>query len=151
MAVITSRNSEDCKRYPSMPGGWRVARHQFTGTPTVNDCFEMFGANLQGYYIDDWWVSMDQVDSNGAPTVTWDIGLINSGGTAIQTIGGFQWASGVTTLGRTARPSRVRDVDSVCQTWPGSGNRIGLCMTTGAATAAFTNKWVRMGLLLCPM
>ena len=150
MAVITSRNAEDSKRFPGMQGQWRVSRHRFTATPAVNDCFVMFGGNLQGYYFEDWWVSMDQVDTNGAPTVVWDIGLINAGGTAVQAINGFQWATGVTTLGRAARPSRVRDVDSVCSTWPAGGNRIGLCMTTGAATAAFGGKWLTMGVLLHP-
>lgn len=84
----------------------------------------------------DWSLDVDDLDSNGSPTIAFGVGLLNAGKTAVSTAGadgGAAWAAAQTTAqaGGVLRPSTVA-------TWrcsPLTTRRsVGLVLTAGPAT-----------------
>lgn len=79
-----------------------------------------------------------QLDSNGAPTLAYSLGILNAAATAISTTtpdGGAAWATALTT-GRTAGasgPIPSRPLKLVTQTQ--TDRQIGIALTGAAATA----------------
>lgn len=48
----------------------------------------------------DWYVDVDDIDTNGSPTATFDVGIINAAETAVSAVaadGGAKWATALTT------------------------------------------------------
>src|SRR5262249_4243576 len=84
----------------------------------------------------DWTLDVDDLDSNGTPTIAFDFGILTAAQTGVSTAtadGGAKWASAATTAqaGGALRPTTVA-------TWrPQSAlaNRaVGLVLSAGAAT-----------------
>lgn len=153
MTTIYAGDYQDYKQqYCRESAVWVVSRYKFTATPTVNDVVVFFIKNHYGWYVADWWVSCEQVDTNESPTVTFNIGYLNSGSTAVDTTSGYCWVTGTTALGRAASPntSLLRAPDAMCQAF-NVGRHIGVEATNVGATAAWTNKWMYFGALWVPL
>lgn len=118
--------------------------------PTTGDVIDLFyNKTLSGFYVLDWWVWMEQVDTNATPTVAFNIGM-SSDGTSISGTAGLRWESNVTTLGRTSLPSRHRASTGNCLLSSGHAGRVGLQLTVAPATPAWNGKKVGMGIILAP-
>jgi hypothetical protein len=146
MTILLADTRLDYIRRDIVPG-WVVSRYRFTGTPALNDTIEFFGANWHGLYVADWFIGMQQCDTNGAPTLTLSVGILASNGLTVDTSTGYRWVQDSTSLGRTAAPSLLRAADAYPMFTPVPARRIGIEITTAAATAAFTDKWIHMGVL----
>ena len=91
-----------------------------------------------GVQFADFDIFAPQLDSNGAPTLAFSIGVENAGGTDLATV----YESGLT-FGRTASGSISRASTAVmAQADRTVGRRISLKVTTAAATSASLNKQV---------
>lgn len=129
--------------------GWVVSEHMFDSTaPTNIGCAVMFKAGTHGFRIADWWVAAEQLDSNGAPTLVLNIGLLNS--TSNPTGLYETWASSAT-LGRDATVSMERNATGRCTlAYAKAGYDIGVHFGTAAATASQNYKKLIMGVLFAP-
>lgn len=82
-----------------------------------------------------------QLDSNATPALTFSVGVLNAAQTALSTAsadGGAAWATGITTVGRTAGGSASgqvpsRPIKTVQQVQ--TDRMVGVQVTAGAATA----------------
>jgi len=108
----------------------------------LNDVIEM-GLLPEDHVPVDWDVDTDDLDTNGAPAIAFDVGILNAGKTAVSTAaadGGAKWAAGLTTaqaggLVRAAATAHKRVTPS-----PTSRRSVGLVIGTGPATGAATGK-----------
>jgi hypothetical protein len=146
MTILTTDTRHYYKRRELVPG-WVVSTYKFSGTPSLNDTIEFFSANHHGLYVADWFIGMEQCDTNGAPTLTISIGLLATNGLTVDTTTGYRWVTNSAALGRTAAPSLLRATDAYPMFTPVPSRRIGIEFTGNAATAAFTGKHIYMGVL----
>lgn len=129
-------------------GGWIFSEFTLTGNVTTSDIINMFGGGtVRGWEILDWWVCMDQVDTNVSPTVAWKVGQ-SWNGTSISEESGRTWESNVP-LGRVNK-ARHRSTTGDCMTQTGNEWSVGLQCTTLPATAAWAGKKISMGILVAP-
>ena len=140
-------NSEWLAKAP----GLVVVEHKFVSTAwNTSTCIVFFKAPSLFLRPAAWFVCAEQFDSDVAPTLTFDIGTLNS--TTTPTAVTTAWATGVTTLGRAPTCSRVEDSSGVCGLSRSSSlNDIGVRVATTAATAVPpTNLKMWMGIYWVP-
>src|SRR6185369_9119606 len=87
----------------------------------------------------DWTLDVDDIDTNGAPAVTMDVGILNAGKTAVSTAaadGGAKWATALTT-GQAGGVARMSN-SAPTRVTPSSNTRrtIGIVFAAAAATFA---------------
>lgn len=109
----------------------------------LNDVIEMFqSGTLDMLTVTGWEVFMDQVDTNGTPTVAFHIGC--GDGSGISGTAGYRWATGTTMLGRSATMSMQRHDNGAHWGRNGGGQLVGLQVSALPATAAWAGKRVIM-------
>ena len=106
-----ANNSEWLRRAP----GLVVVEHVFTSTTfTTSDCIVFFKAPFTFLRPAKWFVTCEQLDTNGAPTLTFDVGILNSTTNPTGTNPSYTWAVNVSTLGRATPSSTVEDSTGWC-------------------------------------
>lgn len=131
-------------------GLWLVEYRVGTTPWVIGDSVVFMGANRYGWQIGNWFISAEQLDSNVAPTLAYDIGYLNPGGTAMEANGTLK--SGCT-VGRGGTPYDLFRADNGLHLYnPLQPRRIGLLVTAAAATWAGTaTKKIRMGFELASL
>lgn len=97
---------------PKAPG-LVVVEHKFVSTAwNTSTCIVFFKAPFHFLRPARWFVCAERFDSNGAPTLAFDVGRLNSN-TNPTGINGTPWATNIA-LGRDPTCSRFEDASGVC-------------------------------------
>lgn len=138
MALNQSDYAKGIKQMPIAKGSEVVSiRAAFTlAAFATNDVVELL-LLPEDHVPVDWTVDVDDLDSNGSPTVAIDVGILNAGKTAVSTAaadGGAKWATALTTAqaGGLVRAAAI-GVTRVTPL-PTSRRSVGIVASTGSAT-----------------
>lgn len=143
-----ANNSEWLRRAP----GLVVVEHVLTSEAfNTTDCIVFFKAPWTFLRPAKWFVTCEQLDTNAAPTLAFDVGTLNSTSNPVSVLSSGMWAQNVTTLGRAATSSTVEDATGLCAI-PRNLNvfDIGVRISALAATQASVNKKIIMGVWFVP-
>lgn len=134
---------------PRAPG-LVVVEHKFDNTVwDTASCIVFFKGPFTFLRPAKWFVTAEQLDTNGAPTLAFDIGILNS--TSTPTAVSVKWGDGITTLGRAATSSTVADSTGLCAIARNSSSGdIGVNVKTLPATSLRNNQKMIMGVWFVP-
>jgi hypothetical protein len=102
----------------------------------TNDVIEL-GYLPEDHVVVDWFLDVDDLDSNGAPTAALDVGLLTAAGTAVSTAaadGGAKWGAALTTAQAGGFVRAASIAAARVQPSPATRRKIGVVASTGSAT-----------------